>query len=377
MRLHVVGLPWTATTTEYLTCAYTQKLLKFGRMMEPRGHEVVLYAGSEENEAPCTEHVPVISEAERASWFGEWGSDALLKRVTWDNTAEPWRTFNERAVRAISERADDHDLVLLVGGNCQQPVHAALVDRLLPVEPFVGYEGVFTHAAYESHAWRSHVYGLMSERNGRFFDATIPNYFDPDDFAVEPRRGGDYVLFVGRLVQRKGPHVAAQLAEAVGMPLVVAGPGGVESGPGYVRADEILVASSAGVDYVGEVGVEERAELMANAACLLSPTLYIEPFGGVAVEAMMAGTPVLATDWGAFTETVVEGLSGWRFRTLAEGVEAFDRLGDLDAHEIQDYAWSRYGLAAVAPQFERWFRQLDSLWREGWNELPEEAAAAA
>lgn len=375
MRFHVLGLPWTATTEEYLTCAYTQKLLKFCRMMEPRGHEIFLYA-TEQNEAPCAEHVALLSEEERHGYFGAWGSDALLTRVTWDITQEPWVVFNERAAAAILERGEPEDLVLLVGGNCQKPVADAVGAHLLPVEPFVGYEGVFTHAAYESHTWRSHVYGLMGERNGRWFDATIPNYFDPDDFP-ELGAGGDYLLFVGRVIVRKGPHVAGQIAEAVGMPLVVAGPGVLDHGDGYVQAGEVRVENSHGVEYVGEVGVEERARLMAGAAALLAPTLYIEPFGGVAVEAMMTGTPVIASDWGAFAETVVEGTTGYRFRTLAEGVDAVLGAGALDRAAIRASAMDRYSLEAVAPQFERWFRQLDSLWREGWNEAAPLAARAA
>ncbi len=369
MRLHLLGLPWTATTEEYLTCAYTQKLVKFCRMMEPRGHEIFLYA-TEENDAPCAEHIPLFTEEERHGFFGEWGTEALFRRVTWDRTQEPWVTFNHRAVQEIEDRAGDRELVLLVGGNCQMPVQEAVSARLLAVEPFVGYEGVFTHAAFESHAWRSHVYGLESTRNGRWYDATIPNYFDPEEFPIVNRGGGDYLLFVGRLVERKGPHVAAQIAEAAGMRLVVAGPGCVEHGDDFLQAEEVRLENRHGIEYAGEIGVEERAELMASARAVLAPTFYIEPFCGVAVEAMLSGTPVIAPDWGAFTETIQEGETGFRFRTLAEGVSAVEQAGDLDHEGIRDYAMSRYSLEAVAPQFERWFEQLGGLWREGWTELP-------
>ncbi len=370
MRLHIVGLPWTATTSEYLTCAYTQKLVKFCRMMEPRGHELVLYS-TEENEAPCAEHVALLSEEERSSYFGEWGSEALLQRVTWDNRVPAWRTFNERAIAELRERAGPQELVLLVGGNCQQPIWEALSPTNLVVEPFVGYEGVFTHAAFESHTWRSHVYGLEGTRNGRWFDATIPNYFDPAEFSprAEPEWPG-YLLFVGRVIERKGAHVAGQLAELFGLPLVVAGPGVVDHGPNFIQSLEgIRIESRAGIDYVGEVGVEERAALMAGAYALLAPTLYLEPFCGVAVEAMLSGTPVIATDWGAFTETILHGRDGFRFRSLAEGFEALVGCSHLDRELIRREALRRYSLDAVAPEFERWFAQLDTLWRTGWEEL--------
>jgi glycosyltransferase involved in cell wall biosynthesis len=373
MTLHVVGLPWTATTDEYLTCAYTQKLIKFCRMHSDR--DVILYA-TEENDAPCSEHVALLSEAERAGYFGEWGSEALLQRVIWDNTQEPWVKFNERAIEAILARGEREDLVLLVGGNCQQPIAAAVSAELLAVEPFVGYEGIFTHAAFESHAWRSHVYGLMGLRNGRWYDATIPNYFDLAEFDVEPEHG-DYLLFVGRMVERKGPHIAAQIAEAAGLPLKVAGPGALEWTDTRIRTAEVTLESSAGLEYVGEVGVEERAELMAGAAVLLAPTMYIEPFGGVTVEAMLSGTPVVATDWGSFTEIIEQGVNGYRFRTLAEGVESVYAAAELDPGAIQSLARDRYSLAAIRPLYDRWFAQLGGLWGEGWPALGERSGMFA
>jgi len=57
---------------------------------------------------------------------------------------------------------------------------------------------------------------------------------------------------------------------------------------------------------MGSVGVEERANLLANAQVTLVPTTYLEPFGGVVIESMLAGTPVVTTDFGAFPELVTE-----------------------------------------------------------------------
>ncbi len=55
-RLHVLALPHTQTNSDYATCAYTQKAVKFCRMLHGRGREIILYSG-EHNEAPCDEHV--------------------------------------------------------------------------------------------------------------------------------------------------------------------------------------------------------------------------------------------------------------------------------------------------------------------------------
>jgi glycosyltransferase involved in cell wall biosynthesis len=105
---------------------------------------------------------------------------------------------------------------------------------------------------------------------------------------------------------------------------------------------------------------------MAGARALLCPTTYIEPFGAVAVEAQICGTPAIATDWGAFPETVEQGVGGYRFRTLAEGVKAVELAGKLKSKEIRQAALATYSLDAVGPRYDRWFKQLLTIWDRGW-----------
>ena len=367
MRLHVCSLPHTETTTGYPTCAYTGKVYRFGKMMMPLGHEVILYAG-EENTAECTEHVPLVTREERVRWFGEHDQNGLWGNLHLVPSDEPWQIMNSRAVEEIGKRLDSkHDLLLLGMGFSHQPIANAL-PRQTACEPFVGYEGVSTKfRAFESHFWRAHIYGRNRIDDGDWYDTVCPNYFDPDDFYAV-KKPDDYLLFVGRVTVRKNPHVAAMIAGALGMKLIVAGPGVTHVEPGRIVADHIELLGDH-VEYVGPVGIEERAKLMAHARALIAPTAFLEPFGGVAVEAMLCGTPVVASDWGAFTETVVPGLSGYRFSTLAEGVERTRLALKLNRKKIREYALSRYTLAAVAPQFDRWFHQLDGLWDGGWDTL--------
>ena len=365
MRVHLLGLPWTQTTRRYSTCAYTQKMRRFGAMMLPLGYEVILYSG-EENDADCTEHVPLLSEAERQERFGAFDPTALPGDV-WDATAEHWRLFNARAILELSRRVEPDDLLLLGAGWCHKLVADAF-PSLTACEPFVGYKGIATRfRAFESHAWRAHVYGRERIDLGVWYDATIPNFFDCDEFpdCRDSPGDGDYLLFLGRVTAEKGPHIAAQIAERAGLPLKLAGPGVRSIEPGLIHGDWIEVEGDH-CEYVGVVGIEERAELLAGARALLMPTLFIEPFGGSAVEAMLAGVPVIAPDWGAFTETVIEGETGFRFATLAEAVAAVERCDALDPYAIRESAVSRYSLEAVGPLFDRWFRDLAGLRGEGW-----------
>lgn len=365
--LHVLSLPHTQTTKDYLTCAYTQKVVKFGNMMTGGPRKVIIYSG-EFNTAKCDEHVQLISEDERQGWFGPPDeSDLERGGFDWDVNSPWWQLMNARAIEAIKERCDKQDLLLILAGHCQKPVHDAL-PFMTACEWAVGYEGVFSDfRAFESAAWMHYLYGKQNRGDGNFYDAVIPNFFDPKEFLNVPENPSrNYLLYTGRIIQRKGVHIAAMISERLGIPLWVAGPGALEVGEGYIQSPEIRIEAP-GLKYVGTVGVAERAELMANALVHLAPTTYIGPFEGVAVEAMMSGCPAVTTNWGAFRETVENGVTGYRFDTLQQGCDAVMKAAQLDRKKVQRVARQRYALKSVAPMFNEWFDRLDGLWGIGWN----------
>lgn len=82
----------------------------------------------------------------------------------------------------------------------------------------------------------------------------------------------------------------------------------------------------------------------------------------------MAGTPAITSDFGAFAETVVEGVSGFRFHQLRDAVEAVKDCEELEPFEIRKYARQHFSLSAVSHKFNEWFDALSSLWGRGWYE---------
>jgi glycosyltransferase involved in cell wall biosynthesis len=127
---------------------------------------------------------------------------------------------------------------------------------------------------------------------------------------------------------------------------------------------------SSGVEYHGPVGVKERRELLRNARGLFSATVYLEPFGGVAVEAMMSGCPVITTDWGAYAETVAHGYTGFRCHTMAEFVKAARNIGSIDPQICRKWAVANYSLDRVGSMYENYFKsvlELNVVGKEGWT----------
>lgn len=346
MRFHVVALPHTNVTSAYAACAFTQKVLRFCQMMKKRGHTVTLYAG-EESDVEVDELVTCISNDQRRQIVGS----GHYTEASWDHPLAG--LFNLNAAKALAARLQPHDFICLIGGRAQQSI-ADVFPNHRSVEFGIGYSGTFApFRVFESYAWMHTVYGAQAgdaaKADGQWFDAVIPNQVDPFLF---PKGGGegDYYLYVGRLIGRKGVTVAQQVCEKLGKRLILAGPG-EQTGYG---------------EFVGEVGPAERARLMGGAIALFAPTIYVEPFGTVTIEAMACGTPVICTDWGAFTETVANGADGFRCRMFDEFLSAAELVKNLDRPAIRKRALARFSMDVVGGYYEAYFQRLLTLWDKGW-----------
>lgn len=352
LRFHLLGLAHLPTSREYRPCAYTQKVVKMATMLKNLGHTVFFYGG-EGSQVECDEFIQVLSNQTRRECYGDY--DWKKEFFKHDPNDLAHQTFNQNAIPAINARKRPGDFLLCPMGNYDQVI-ADAVGIPFTVESGIGYTGIFSkYRVFESYAWMHHVYGLMHQDDGSWYDVVIPNYFDPKDFPYQSDKG-DYALFIGRLIPRKGYEVAIQVTKELGIPLIVAGQGDLPENCGTH------------VTHIGAVGPEKRAELMGKAKMVFTPTYYIEPFGGVAVESQMCGTPVISTDWGVFTETVLHGVTGFRCRTFDEFLWAARHADQIDPQACRDWAVKNFSMARVQVMYEQYFRNLDDLNRSGWYE---------
>lgn len=370
MRFHILGIPHTVTTPDYTLCAFTQKVVRLCKMLKGAGHTVIHY-GHKESEVDCTEHVTVTTEKDMAKAYGKkfnWRKDGLPKFKIDDYVNQK---FFNKAILEVGKRKQKSDFLLCMWGSGHRSIADAHPDLLI-VEPGIGYPaGHFApYKVFESYAILHAYLGLgcvATAQNNRWYDVVIPNYFDPSDFQYESEKD-DHFLFLGRVGEGKGIHIAIQIAEALNTKLLVAGQGEVRQS--MARTDRPI---NEYVKYIGVVDGEKRKELLSKAKAVLCPSTFVEPFCGVHIEAAMSGTPVIATDFGAFSEYLIHGRTGYRCRTFEQFVWAAKNISTIEPKNCRDWAVDNFSMERVTPMYEEYFHMVQNISiGNGWyQENPE------
>ncbi len=349
MTFHLLGTFNTPTNKkEGVGYAFCAKIMHIAKALRSLGHKVIFY-GAEGSEVECDEFVQVLAKDELPA--------ELLKNKYLENGNHTANLkFNQRAIEEINKRQPKYfhsrDILLIPTGTYQKPV-ADAVKIAIQVEIGIGYKGIFAkNKIFESYTWMHWHYGHLNQMEGKFDDAVIPPIFDPADFDYSEKKD-DYFLFLGRMAFNKGVSIAKETCEAIGAKLKVAG---IDYGVDY---------SSPNVELVGFADAEKRRKLLSKAKAVFIPTIYIEPFGYIVMEAAMSGTPVITTDWGAFVELVQHGKTGFRCKTLAHFIAAAENIGQIKPKDCREWAM-QFTLENIAPMYQDYFEQLQNLYGRGW-----------
>ena len=352
-RLHLIGIFHTQHTQAYSHCAFTGKALRFPKMMQGQGYEVIEYSNAG-SEGGADEHITMLDAAEFNTLFKRSSTDFYGNDATVGSAAH--QLFEQRLIPAQRERLQPQDIISHPFGHAHQQLMAEFPGHQ-HVETGIGYPTLMPNSfrIFESYAWM-HYHQGKEGRNGKNYEWVVPNYYDLDEWqpSYEP---GQYLAFLGRITPLKGIDTIKAIADHSPWPIVLHGQG------------DPTPWAHPNIEYRGPISGTARSEFLRNARALLAPTVFTEPFCGMAVEAMLCGTPVVAVDYGAMTETVLEGVSGFRCHTLQGWIEGINAVGDLDRRVIADTARSRWSLETCGRRYDKIFRQLNDLYRPGWYEV--------
>lgn len=352
-RFHLLGLAHVPTTRKLSVCAFSNKNVRLAEVLTRLGHDVFFY-GAAGSEVICKEFIECVPQ----KLLDKYSYDIKREQIKWE-TPELWKTFNINAIKGINKRKQKQDFLLCSFGVQNKPIADAV--KLMTVESGIGYEGIFAeYKVFESYAWMHYLYGKQGKQ-GNFFDSVIPGFFDVNEFTFKSKKE-DYLLFMGRLNENKGFRIPIEVAKRTGDKLILAGQGE------HAKLNE-EVKDYPNITFIPSVGVEERNSLMGNAKAFFCPSLYIEPFGCVGVEAQLCGTPVITTDWGVYPETVLHGVTGYRCRNLDDFIWATKNIGNIYPAKCRKWAMDNFSMEKVSIMYNEYFHRLYSLWSEGWNTI--------
>lgn len=308
-----------------------------------RGHDVTLFA------APGSRSSATVHEVLETCHPDEIGR-ALYEA---DHVA--------RAFRVVEDAATGHGGFDVIHDHSGF-IALAMADRI-PTPLVHTLHGPFettTSRFYRQHARNAHVVAIshaqrLSAPAGVPIAEVIPNPIDAAAWPFQPAKQ-DYLLWLGRMHETKGPHRAIAAAREAGVPLVLAGP--VQPGQeSFFRKEVAPHVDGDRVRYVGEVGGSKKAKLIACARALLMPIMWNEPFGMVMVEALACGTPVISFAEGAATEIVDQGVTGFLVADEQAMAAAVGQLRELDPKDCRADVIRRFNVDRVAAAYVEAYRR--------------------
>jgi glycosyltransferase involved in cell wall biosynthesis len=162
--------------------------------------------------------------------------------------------------------------------------------------------------------------------------------------------GGGYLAFLGRISHEKRPDRAVEIAKRAGLPLKIAAKVDPADRAYFEQVVQPMLDDPL-VEFIGEIGEREKQSFLGNALALLFPIDWPEPFGLVMIEAMSAGTPVIAWRKGSVPEVVADGVSGVIVGSIEEAVAAVDKARSLSRAGVRRYFEEHFTAARMARDY--------------------------
>ena len=381
ITLMVFGCPSTPTHPDYAVNAFSTNVLGVLNMLSQYDEYRIMHFGTELSEVPKgVEHVSIVTEDELTQSYGDnWKTQKDLLDADGEKLA--MGLYDVRAKHVVPQHVNPDELTFLL--NFVGPGAQVLFNELGAktqshvVEAWVGYPDTYAqYRVFPSAYWQSFHYGryhqswehLMNDlpeedraiqnpltivNHYSFckmeFDAVIPHALDMRLFTMQEEKE-DWFLHLSRIIPSKGINEAVEATRRTGHQLKIAGAGDFERDMGYKPPPH--------VEILGTLKNKERNEIMGKAKGFFAYTLYGEVFGYAPVEASACGTPVLASNYGAFRETIQNGINGYRANNVDELVDNIDKIGDIKPQTCRKWVEDNYSYEAVAPQYHAYLQRL-------------------
>jgi glycosyltransferase involved in cell wall biosynthesis len=188
------------------------------------------------------------------------------------------------------------------------------------------------------------------------WQGTVQHGLPPNLYTLNQQPDG-YLAFIGRISPEKRVDRAIEIARRVGLPLKIAAK--VDKNDREYFEQEIRpLLQQPGIEFIGEIGEDQKNDFLGHARALLFPIDWEEPFGLVMIEAIACGTPVIAFRRGSVPEIIEHGVTGFIVDTADEAVEAARRIDTLSRVHIRRRFERRFTSMRMASDYVTIYRRL-------------------
>lgn len=253
----------------------------------------------------------------------------------------------------LMERAGEFDLIhnhfdflpLTYTGLINTPmittIHGFSSERIVPV--------------YQKYNHSNHYISISNANRHPLLNylGTVYNGLDTTafDYNAIPE---DYLLFFGRIHPDKGAYEAIQIAQQSKRRLIIAG---IIQDEHYFR-EKVEPYLNDDIVFAGAAGPAQRNNLLGNAAALLHPISFAEPFGLSVAEAALCGTPVIAFNKGSMPELIKDKETGYLVDTVEQAVDAVNHVHTIDRRHCRTWAESRFSKEKMVEDYITLYHQI-------------------
>lgn len=411
IRLHILGIPYAITRSEYSNCAFTGKVQRFAPMMRSRGYEVYHY-GIETSESGADHEVNLLTVVE---WkhLCKLSYRKLKPNLTEEEVdremADPktqlvflaqggtplYDEFNHRLKMALKffYRSRSTDIVCLPLGKGH--IEAINGMGFVCVETGIGYADSFlSYRIFESYA-QLHVTYSLEKKNYQSYWFVVPNYYNinewkfvsQENLRVQEKKRRPRIGIFGRVCREKGVGIFIEISRRFPeVDFLVCGQGTPEF---FVNKKENFFSTfkdlekkleekreekrEGGIDnvyFLNALKGADRSDFLGSLSALITPSGYVEPFCGVNVEAQLCGTPVISHDFGAMAETIENFKTGLLCHSLADFCKGVQMSldGEFDRGYIRERAVKKYDMYRLAARYDYIFKSILEIdnGNDGW-----------
>jgi glycosyltransferase involved in cell wall biosynthesis len=167
------------------------------------------------------------------------------------------------------------------------------------------------------------------------------------------------LVFLSRIERIKGAHTAIAAARSTGRRLLIAGNQvNSEEGQRYWNEEIAPHLGKDGIEYIGPVNDTQKNELLGQAAAMIVPIEWDEPFGIVFAEALACGTPIISCPRGALPEIIHHGTHGYLVRSLSETSSAIEKVSGIDRHACRQRVEKYFSSQVIVSKYEHLYQSL-------------------